>query len=1699
MAVESDQPQKADAPQNTSDKKASKRIRWATQKVTGHSGQTKREGILRRLSHRKAHGHEKGGPEQPQDAQPEDAQGPPGSGRRLFFNVPLPPSMRDEDGRPLATYPRNKIRTAKYTPISFIPKNLWFQFQNVANIYFLFIIIIGFFSIFGVTNPALSAVPLIIIIVITAIKDAIEDWRRTTVDNELNNAPTHRLVDWENVNTAEDSVGPWRRFKKANTRVIQLAWNAYKRLRAQKKGDVDESGKTYADRAVDVSRPSVDTRRESMYTPRSSTQVPRDEGLAMELTPVPSPTPGGHSPMGAAELDAVNNTLKPLENWPLEHSQSRNTMGQTLEVPKDQSHSDQPQIVRRNYGSLVDTTIEAPGKARFKKDYWKNVQVGDFVRLYNNEQIPADVVVLSTSDSDGVCYVETKNLDGETNLKVRNALHCGHRVRRARDCERTRFVLESEQPHANLYSYSGVIRWEEKDPRHPEAEPKEMAEPIGINNVLLRGCSVKNTDWVLGIVIFTGDESKIMLNSGITPSKRAKISKSLNWNVIYNFIILFIMCLVAAIVQGYTWGLGNQSLNFFEFGSYGGTPGLNGFINFWAAIILFQNLVPISLYISLEIVRTAQAFFIYSDTFMYYEKLDYPCTPKSWNISDDLGQIEYIFSDKTGTLTQNVMEFKKVTVNGVPYGEAYTEALAGMQKREGINVEVEGAKARKQIAEDKIKMLEGLRAIDNNPYLHDEDLTFVAPDFVQDLTGEAGPEQKAANEAFMLALALCHTVIAERIPGDMPKIEFRAQSPDEAALVATAKDCGYTVLPNNGDDMILSIQGREERFTVLNTLEFNSARKRMSIIIRMPDGKIRLYCKGADSIIYSRLSSGEQPELRKTTAEHLEMFAREGLRTLCIAQRDLSEEEYQTWQKDHEIAAAAIQDREDKIEAVSDRIERGLTLLGGTAIEDRLQDGVPDSIALLGLAGIKLWVLTGDKVETAINIGFSCNLLDNDMDLIILKIDDGDMAKAEAELDRHLASFGKTGSDAELKAAKKNHEPPDPTHALVVDGDTLRLMLDDSLKQKFLLLCKECKSVLCCRVSPAQKAAVVAMVKNGLDVITLSIGDGANDVSMIQEAHVGVGIAGEEGRQAVMSSDYAIGQFRYLSRLLLVHGRWSYRRLAETIANFFYKNIVWTFALFWYNIYDNFDCSYVFDYTYILLYNLAFTSLPIIFLGILDQDVSDKVSLAVPQLYRRGIERKEWTDTKFWLYMGDALYQSAICFYMPYLLFSAATFETPSGRNVNDYQQFGVYIAHATIIVVNVYVLMNTYRWDWFIVLMTAISILLVFFWTGVYTSFTSAFTFYNAARNCYGTLSFWVVTLLTIIICLLPRFAAKSFQKIFMPLDVDVIREQVRQGKFAYLDEVDPSNLVAPVQPPTEKEMEESASSSELSKPIDQRKVSHSRHRSPHHEQDDERRPFYPPSVTNTATTYHPYSPQGSDGTVDLHSFRNSLDRAFPPVPSSRDGSSAPAHNFSNLNPNAPQSSTQAGNNPSRNDSTQHYDTNGNNFTLVRPPGISPIESEATPRHSFDRPRPSFDRVRQSMERSRTRPSFEQSRDFTSAALLQRVESSHSFSTAKEDGTGGERAEGRLSREWTRPELVRDVSRGDLAGIREEGDGARGESRGRDMQHRGREGVVMRDDGAVFGIRMKEMEMELEETEVDTLDYEEQEDSEAHLLLYIR
>ncbi|AEO65121.1 uncharacterized protein THITE_2153879 [Thermothielavioides terrestris NRRL 8126] len=1476
------------------------RSRWATRKLTVKSSAMKRLSLMGRRHNKSSSGEKKrasGGTDtsQPEDGvkkddgTSEDDNGDGAGSRRLYFNLPLPRELQDDEGHPKQQYARNKIRTAKYTPLSFIPKNLFFQFHNIANIFFLFLVILVIFPIFGGINPGLNSAPLIFIVCVTAIKDAIEDYRRTVLDNELNNAPVHRLVGCQNVNVREDNVSLWRKFKKANSRFFGAIWHAIERLW---KKDAKSGRQTFMAADPRMSIESRTTPWEAVASPNTFVSAQEE----IQMTPVPSPLP--RNPNRPDISTAVESEMARFENFS---------------------------------GDLINPQIPISGKARFQRDAWKNLVVGDFVRVYNDDELPADIVILATSDPDGACYVETKNLDGETNLKVRSALRCGRTLRHARDCERAQFMIESEAPQPNLYKYNGAIKWRQTVPWDPKAEPIEKSEPIGIDNLLLRGCNLRNTEWALGVVVFTGHDTKIMMNAGITPSKRPRIARELNFNVICNFVVLFAMCLMAAIANGVAWGKPDSSMAWFEHGAMNGSPGLTGFITFWAAVIVFQNLVPISLYISLEILRTLQAFFIYSDIGMYYDKIDQPCIPKSWNISDDVGQIEYIFSDKTGTLTQNVMEFKKATINGQPYGEAYTEAQAGMNKRMGIDVEQEAAAIRAEIANAKVRAIRGLRQLHDNPYLHDEDLTFIAPDFVDDLAGKNGPEQQQANEHFMLALALCHTVIPEKQPGDPPKMIFKAQSPDEAALVATARDMGFTVLGSSSDGIDVNVMGTDRHFPVLNTIEFNSSRKRMSAIVRMPDGRILLFCKGADSVIYSRLKKGEQAELRRETAQHLEMFAVEGLRTLCIAERELSEEEYREWRKEHDIAATALENREEKLEEVADKIERDLTLLGGTAIEDRLQDGVPDTIALLGDAGIKLWVLTGDKVETAINIGFSCNLLNNDLDLLRLQVHEEEastateeeyIAMAEEQLNAAMAKFNITGSDEELKKARKDHQPPAPTHALVIDGFTLRWVLSDALKQKFLLLCKQCKSVLCCRVSPAQKAAVVSMVKNGLDVITLSIGDGANDVAMIQEADVGVGIAGLEGRQAVMSSDYAIGQFRFLQRLVLVHGRWSYRRVAESISNFFYKNMIWVWAIFWYQIFADFDISYIFDQTYITMFNLFFTSVPVILMGVLDQDVSDTVSLAVPQLYRRGIERKEWTQPKFWAYMFDGIYQSVASFFIPFIFVVLTTTATGNGLVIAERTRLGCYVAFPAVITINAYILINTYRWDWVMILVVVLSDLFIFFWTGVYTASTYSAGFYQAAAQLFQELTFWMCLIVTPTICLLPRLVIKVIQKSRFPYDVDIIREQAKRGDFADADATKAAAMAAGegIDGGSSKS---SSSSGKLS----------GRSRKPKHTQyasvDEDRRPIYPPSVA----THNTRTQNGSDGTNYIMQSRASAELQGDLV----------------------------GEEPER----------------------------AVTRPSIDRARPSYDRIRRSVDR--VRPSFEASNDFTSAARLSRVESTHS------------------------------------------------------------------------------------------------------------
>ena len=363
------------------------------------------------------------------------------------------------------------------------------------------------------------------------------------------------------------------------------------------------------------------------------------------------------------------------------------------------------------------------------------------------------------------------------------------------------------------------------------------------------------------------------------------------------------------------------------------------------------------------------------------------------------------------------------------------------------------------------------------------------------------------------------------------------------------------------------------------------------MILRTPDGTIRLYSKGADNIMRDRLDPGSRDREWPKCIDHLHIFAKDGLRTLVLAQKDIPQAEYDEWTKDYYAAELAADNREDKMEEVADRMERGLHLVGITAIDDKLQTGVPDAIFNLKRAGIKVWVLTGDKQETAINIGTSCRLLGPEMEPLII-INGHDFETVREQIHKHVGELS-------VEAANPNHRP----FGLVIDGPSLvhvimpekkeiekatyklengvvmkrwtaeALAVQLDVEKSFVEIACQCSAVVCCRVSPLQKAQIVNLIKKHKKAVTLAIGDGANDVSMIKAAHVGIGISGHEGRQAVLASDYSIAQFRFLQRLLLVHGRWSYLRMCLFLRYFFYKNFAFTVAHFWFGIFNGWSAQ----------------------------------------------------------------------------------------------------------------------------------------------------------------------------------------------------------------------------------------------------------------------------------------------------------------------------------------------------------------------------------------------------------------------------------------------------------------------------------------------------------------------------------------------
>ncbi|KAI9292773.1 phospholipid-translocating P-type ATPase [Neoconidiobolus thromboides FSU 785] len=1032
-------------------------------------------------------------------------------------------------------------------------------------------------------------------------------------------------------------------------------------------------------------------------------------------------------------------------------------------------------------GSPSPSLVES-GSGLFKPVFdqvlWEDVRVGDIIRIKKDESIPADILLLSSSEPDGECYIETKNLDGETNLKPRSSIKETSHLREASDCSRLQGIIDCGAPTSNLFVLNGSISLidspeHEYDPLNTNSSMDFRLSslagkpiPFSIKNILLRGCTVKNTDYAIGIVLYTGGDTKIILNSSRTPSKRSKIEKMMNKQVMASFFLLVILALVVSIGYGIIaqkW-IGTPVALLFGFP----TEQLfyNSFVNFWGSLILLQNFIPVSLYVSIEFVKSWQAFFIYEDIEMYHEPTDSLCIPKSWNLSDDLGQVEYVFSDKTGTLTRNIMEFKKCSINGKIYGLEIPGKESEIGKRLSKRISKRATHQQNSSTTDP-KLIQTFFSKMKNLFtpkyanLDPKKVTFADPNLYDDLAKK--DDQADAIKQFFLNLALCHTVLIEtdkslatQVEDNNKELIYRAESPDEKALVSAAKDLGFVFKNKNKDIFEVEMLGQEYEFEQLNLIEFDSTRKRMSVILQRPApwNDIIVFCKGADNVILERLAPN-QSELKESTLAHIKEFSSIGLRTLCLGYRIITRNEFDEWNEKYRSAQANNQNRDEELEKLQEEIEADLILMGSTAIEDKLQEKVPECIEALRKAGIKVWVLTGDKMETAINIGFGCLLLTHEMK--IWTVNSGTIKEIQDNFNHVVNQIGPINQIT-------------GQHAIVIDGLALKGIIDSrESMNKLIELAPYFRSVICCRTSPLQKAQVVRIIKKGHKALTLSIGDGANDVSMIQEAHVGVAIAGEEGLQASMVSDYTISQFKFLKNLLLVHGQFSYHRISEMILCFFYKNIVWTMASFWYQFYCSFSSNLFFTYTFIPLYNMIFTVAPVVILGTMDQRLTYDYLMDYPGIYKLGIKGKFFNHRLFWIYILDGIYQSLICFFGYFFLFDDQT-PMMDGRNASDLE-FSSATAVLVVIVANLFVIMHTRYWSWWVHFWGYASMLFVFALIIVYSFFPGEY-YYVGLRMFSACPSFWLAIPLIIVASLLPRFIFFYIKITYFPDDLDLVRE---------------------------------------------------------------------------------------------------------------------------------------------------------------------------------------------------------------------------------------------------------------------------------------------------------------------------------------
>ena len=1157
---------------------------------------------------------------------------------------------------------------------------------------------------------------------------------------------------------------------------------------------------------------------------------------------------------------------------------------------------------------------------------WESLHPGDLVVLYDRDKIPADIV-LAASSSSNFSYVETSNLDGETNLKTREApsllgdaftLIPGASGDEPEDYDFSglfdhKLVFESANP--DMYRFKGTVG----------------DNSLSIGNMMLRGCSMRNTTWAVGVCVYTGHETKAMLNStslGVVPSKKTNVERRMNLMVLMVFGCQLLLIMGATL--GFAATNDDVSVSWY-------LDGLSSFSSGFAALsffVLLNTIIPMSMWVSLEVLKFFQASLMQADACMKDPVRNLGCVAHAKNLHEELGQVTHVFTDKTGTLTCNRMEFKGCAVNGRVFA-VDKNVVADFQDPSLVETSLADKKPKKKrrelgfagaipIDEKLLELISssidaGVDSVESEFFKcialchscervqkHDHAVKAKAKSrkggwfarFRRKTVPTAGATESSSSQPHSILKNIgVSRVYASRpetpdhdrvstdsVDAKVAKYMYQSTSPDEAALVSSAADIGYIFHKRLPSAVQVDIGGVAYVYEVVHQVAFTSDRRMMSVIVRLTrkgadavsDGRIVVYTKGADSSV---IPLCDQTAVVRHTQWAVEIFADKGLRTLCLARREWSVAEWAAFESRIKKASEDLESRDAKVAEIDAEIETNMTLLGCTAVEDKLQPGVHETVAALRAAGIAVCMITGDKRETAINIARSCKLVNSEhnvytmstqdnmygggnfihVDSLAMMVGDGradplwgmttegrvdagakrdsaagrklslpmeeSAASGIAVREHHLSrislsplatesriaalSSGRSGMMPRVEAGDSPVAHPSPSavrkeynkFCIVLDGAALSILLANPSQTKKLLAVMahpQCEAAVFCRVNPKQKGLIVKSCRSRLAAgCVLAIGDGANDISMIKEAHVGIGIYGEEGWQAAGSADYAITKFKDLYRLLFVHGRWNYVRITFFISFFMYKNYAFTFLQFWMASLSAWSGLSVLDDVCVLVFNSVFMVAPLFAAGLFDKDISpdaDRPSKGtinhppsltddawyvhvVPKLYGVG-QRNELFRAKRvmgWLVVG--LIHSLVVFFGAFSSwgFSASAAIEPNGFNASlPMIQQSMYTA--LLMALSLLHAMMIRDWN---ILYAAMNLLLhvvlYIVFTAVYDTLTLQPYSYIAGAT-FTNWNFWFTFFITLSVCVLPLVILKTVRRTLKPTLVDVIKSKVRR-----------------------------------------------------------------------------------------------------------------------------------------------------------------------------------------------------------------------------------------------------------------------------------------------------------------------------------